>query len=67
MYLWLTYGMPQDRDQDQDLNPIEERILQFVKDNPGKSKSDIVRYLKDRHIVPGLLPWHISTGLKVKK
>jgi hypothetical protein len=35
---------------DFDLNSIEERILQFVKDNPGKSKSDVVRFLKDRHI-----------------
>jgi hypothetical protein len=42
--------MPQDQDQNQVLNPIEERILQFVKDNPGKSKSDVVRFLKDRHI-----------------
>src|SRR5918995_5291114 len=33
-----------------DLDPIEEKIIQYVKDNPGKSKSDVVRFLKDRHI-----------------
>lgn len=44
MLVWETYGMPHD------LHPIEENILQFVKDNPGKSKSDVVRFLKDRHI-----------------
>lgn len=32
------------------LDPIEEKIIQYVKDNPGKSKSDVVRFLKDRHI-----------------
>ena len=67
MYLWLTYGMPQDRDQDQDLNPIEERILQFVKDNPGKSKSDIVRYLKDRHIAPRIATLAHIDWLESKK
>ena len=47
MWPWVNHhAMPGDFD----LNPIEEQILQFVRDNPGKSKSDVVRYLKERHI-----------------
>src|SRR5918995_5932257 len=51
---------------DTNIDIVEEKIIQYVNDNPGCSKSDVVRALKDEHVASRLTTLAHIDKLEIK-